>query len=488
MVNEATFALSLIMLVITPLYLKMWKRFSASLAHRWNISSFNVKGEPERPEYKAKECPQPVEGIKIAWKVLKTFGLVCFFILVLVVVVGGVIYQEYLKTSMSRWGDEGITTLLSSLVKAVLTYCLIYGLNFVYEYIAEYITDHQNVRTQTQYDNSLTIQLVTFAFITKYAHIFFVLLVKGNFTGTPKEYIRIFNYRITECGYGGCLLDLIILLASMKLVYTVLDITASKPLKKWIKTIYWWRSIRSLSLITTRYDERVPGDHHYINDANLQEFTTKDFLNMNLGRVLNFAIVTIFVPVFPLAPIVALIYTLYTTRTDAKELLDDHRRPIFHPARNIGVLSGFYDKIQYIAVITQGFINSFIYDLVPRYVYKLFYSPNGSFDGYVEFTLSKFNTSDYAPEYLPKTAFNVSECCYRDYRNNPGTEFEYQRNSVYWHFLAARLIVFISFVAVGLSMISLVNVCIKDTPKYLRNLVKKRNVYETYNGSYLNTT
>lgn len=479
------------MLIITPLFLKLWKRFCASLAHRWNISSFNVKCEVERPQYSAKmreNHTEPVEGVKIAWKILKGTGLAIFFILVIVVVVGGVIYHEHLKTSFSRWGDEGVTSLLSSIVKAVFTYCLIYGLNFIYEYIAEYMTEQQCLRTQTQYDNSLTIQLVAFAFITKYAHIFFVVLVKGNFTGTPKEYNRIFNYRLTECGYGGCLLDLIILLASMKAVYTLLDKPVKKPLKKWIESIEWWRSIQNMTVIYKSV-ERIPGDHPYIKDTNLQEFTSRDFLNMNLDRVLNFAIVTIFVPVFPLAPMVALIYSLYTTRTDAKELLDGHRRPIFPPARDIGVFYGFLDRIQYIAIVTQGFINAFIYDLVPRFVYRLFYSPNRSLDGYVEFTLSKFNTSDYAPEYLPKTpSLNVTECSYRDYRNDPGTELEYERSVVYWHFLAARMIFFTLFVALGLIIISLVNVCIKDTPKNLRKLQKQRNMYETYNGYYLNST
>ena len=47
-----------------------------------------------------------------------------------------------------------------------------------------------------------------------------------------------------------------------------------------------------------------------------------------------------------------------------------------------------------IAVITNAFIIAITSDFIPQLVYKYSYSPYGSMQGYVNFTLSYFNTTD----------------------------------------------------------------------------------------------
>ena len=47
-----------------------------------------------------------------------------------------------------------------------------------------------------------------------------------------------------------------------------------------------------------------------------------------------------------------------------------------------------------IAVITNAFIIAITSDFIPQLVYKYSYSTSGNMQGYVNFTLSYFNTTD----------------------------------------------------------------------------------------------
>lgn len=68
-------------------------------------------------------------------------------------------------------------------------------------------------RTQTEFDDSLTLKIYLLQFVNYYASLFYIAYFKGKFTGYPGKYIRVFGYRQEECGAGGCLLELSIQLA-----------------------------------------------------------------------------------------------------------------------------------------------------------------------------------------------------------------------------------------------------------------------------------
>lgn len=164
-------------------------------------------------------------------------------------------------------------------------------------------------------------------------------------------------------------------------------------------------------------------------------------------------------------------------RFDAKKLLAYYRRPVFARVRNIGIWYRILDCISKLSVITNGFIIAFTSDFVPRLVYVLFYSPNKTLDGYVEFTLARFNTSEFKPNTAP-TAFqmhgqNVTECRYQDYRVGPGEENSYARTAVFWNVMAARLIFVVIFEnAVAVVMI-LVRWLIPDVSGELRDQIRR---------------
>ena len=67
---------------------------------------------------------------------------------------------------------------------------LIMVFNYIYELIAIFLTEKELHRTQTGYDDALTLKIYLFQFVNYYASIFYIAFFKGQFVGTPNKYVR----------------------------------------------------------------------------------------------------------------------------------------------------------------------------------------------------------------------------------------------------------------------------------------------------------
>lgn len=54
------------------------------------------------------------------------------------------------------------------------------------------------LRTQTEFDESLTIKIYLFQFVNYYTSIIYIAFLKGKYVGYPKKYVRIFELRQEE--------------------------------------------------------------------------------------------------------------------------------------------------------------------------------------------------------------------------------------------------------------------------------------------------
>jgi len=54
------------------------------------------------------------------------------------------------------------------------------------------------LRTQTEFDESLTIKIYLFQFVNYYTSIIYIAFLKGKNVGYPAKYFRIFNLRQEE--------------------------------------------------------------------------------------------------------------------------------------------------------------------------------------------------------------------------------------------------------------------------------------------------
>lgn len=85
--------------------------------------------------------------------------------------------------------------LLLPATTAAINLVVITILNFLYDYLAVFLTDLEYRRTQTEYDNSLSLKIYLFQFINYYSSLFYIAFFKGKWPGTPYKYNRIFGLR-----------------------------------------------------------------------------------------------------------------------------------------------------------------------------------------------------------------------------------------------------------------------------------------------------
>lgn len=84
---------------------------------------------------------------------------------------------------------------LLPMTTAVINLIVITIMNYLYDYLAVFLTDLEYRRTQTEYDNSLSLKIYLFQFINYYSSLFYIAFLKGKWPGTPAKYNRLFGFR-----------------------------------------------------------------------------------------------------------------------------------------------------------------------------------------------------------------------------------------------------------------------------------------------------
>uniref|UniRef100_A0A8C4N4D5 Anoctamin n=1 Tax=Eptatretus burgeri TaxID=7764 RepID=A0A8C4N4D5_EPTBU len=114
-------------------------------------------------------------------------------------------------------------------------------------------------------------------------------------------------------------------------------------------------------------------------------------------------------------------------------------------------------------------------DFIPRLAYQYVYSPNGTLHGFVEHTLSSFNTSDFPEESVNNAmdALKVSMCHFRDYREPPWSLEKYELSKQYWTVMAIRLMFVLIFRNLVMFSSSMLDWLIPDVPEDIAESIRK---------------
>ncbi|KAL1115350.1 hypothetical protein AAG570_007380 [Ranatra chinensis] len=137
----------------------------------------------------------------------------------------------------------------------------------------------------------------------------------------------------------------------------------------------------------------APACRQWTEDYKLLDWGPRGLFYEYLEMVMQYGFVTLFVTAFPLAPVFALLNNVFEMRLDAKKFLKFYRRPVPRRAPDIG-----------------AFIIAFSSNFVPRLVYMVTVS-GGDDSGYLEHSLSYFDTTDFAPGTAPRQpTVNATMC------------------------------------------------------------------------------
>ncbi|CAK9797502.1 Ano1 [Anthophora plagiata] len=493
--NPSTVFFSVFMSLWATLFLELWKRYSAEITHKWDLTGLDAQEEHPRPQYLARLAHIKKKSLNIVtnteeprvpfWKMRVPVKILSFSVIILLVatemaaVLAVVLYRMSVLIALSVYGHPMVTSyaiLFTTATAASINLCCIMVFNWVYVWLAEYLTEIELLRTQTEFDDSLTLKIYLLEFVNYYGSIFYIAFFKGKFVGYPSRYNRFFKYRQEECGPGGCLMELCIQLSIIMIgkqaMTTVLEMLF--PLfYKWLNTLKV-----HVGMKTTNGQKKVTTRKYlqWIKDYKLVEWGPRSLFPEYLEMVLQYGFVTIFVAAFPLAPFFALLNNVLEMRLDAKKLLKMYRRPVGQRVINIGIWYRILDSISKLSVITNAFIIAFTSNFIPRLVYQMTVSDNYSLEGFLEHSLSKFNTSELTNGTEPFSVPNneqVEICRYPDYREPPDSPNKYQYTIMFWHVLAARLTFIVVFENVVALVMILVRWCIPNMNPKLRDKIRR---------------
>ncbi|XP_046382503.1 anoctamin-1-like isoform X1 [Ischnura elegans] len=492
--NPTTVFFAIFMSFWAALFLEMWKRYSAGIVHRWGLTGFSAQAEHPRPEYLARLANAKRHKVNVVtharepyvpfWKIRVPATILSYSVVLLLisVAVGAVfavvLYRMCVVSSLHLFGDTNDALFIPATAGLLNLVCIML-LNWIYDRLAVYLTELELLRTQTEFEDSLTLKIYLFQFVNYYTSIFYIAFLKGQYVGYPKKYTRIFNLRQEECNPGGCLMELCMQLAIIMVGKQALNTVLEMFMPFVWKTIKAFTAKTGLVQPQEESRENIYGTElsatQWAHDFKLLEWGPRGLFYEYLELVLQYGFVTIFVAAFPLAPFFALLNNVFEMRLDAKKFLTFYRRPVPRRVRDIGVWFHILEILGKVAVITNGMIIAFTSNFVPKIVYALTVSEEpGSLEGYLNHTLSFFNTSDFPPDVGPQnTSFDVEICRYPSYREPYNSENKYKRTEMYWHVLAARL----AFVVVFQNVVSLVTMAVQwiipDMPRKLRDEIQR---------------
>uniref|UniRef100_A0A8W4FD11 Anoctamin n=1 Tax=Sus scrofa TaxID=9823 RepID=A0A8W4FD11_PIG len=455
-----TLVFAVFMGVWVTLFLEFWKRRQAELEYEWDTVELQQE-EQARPEYEAQcthvvinEITQEEERVPFTtWgkciRITLCASAVFFWILLIIAsVIGIIVYRLSVfivfsaKLPKNLNGTDPIQKYLTpqtatSITASLISFIIIMILNTIYEK-AIVITNFELPRTQTDYENSLTMKMFLFQFVNYYSSCFYIAFFKGKFVGYPGDPVYwLGKYRNEECDPGGCLLELttqLTIIMGGKAIWNNIQ----EVLLPWIMNLIGrCRTVSGAEMRTPRWEQ----DYH------LQPMGKLGLFYEYLEMIIQFGFVTLFVASFPLAPLLALVNNILEIRVDAWKLTTQYRRMVPEKAQDIGAWQPIMQGIAILAVVTNAMIIAFTSDMIPRLVYYWSFSvppygdhPHYTMEGYINNTLSYYRVADFRGRENPYTGLgNYTTCRYRDFRNPPGHPQEYKHNIYYWHVIAAKL-------------------------------------------------
>jgi hypothetical protein len=192
-------------------FLEFWKRKESTTAMKWGTTGFEQE-EQSRPQFIGERKPSPVTGqeylyfpyMQKARRLMHSFLVITFFIIIVVVAVGSVFVLRLILTRMSVMTQGGIA--FGPIVAAIANAVVIQVMNMIYGSVAIALTNFENhskltlfveficfeyyfklnmnlpilsfTGTDTMYEDNLIAKTFVFQFVNSYAPLMYIAFVK----------------------------------------------------------------------------------------------------------------------------------------------------------------------------------------------------------------------------------------------------------------------------------------------------------------------
>uniref|UniRef100_A0A8C8EM71 Anoctamin n=1 Tax=Oncorhynchus tshawytscha TaxID=74940 RepID=A0A8C8EM71_ONCTS len=444
--NEGTVAFAMFMAVWATIFLELWKRHKATFVSKWKVFDWCeeeeelILGVVNDPDFHPKEFRHSYLRSTLVL-VLVTLMLVLIIGLTQALVVFRVVAAVQLSEGTWEFVRDHANT-VAVMLGAVLHYFTMQVMTRVNKAVAFKLCEIGESE-----ERSFTVKMFTFQFFTLFSSLIYVAFFLGRINGRPGSYVRISGkWRLEECHPSGCLTDLFIQMAVIMLLKQTLNniFEFTVPLER--KCGHCYKN-------ACREEEKMGHDpcdicklRDWLRNYDLNDVNSFSLFNEFLEMVVQFSFTTIFVAAFPLAPLLALINNIFEIRLDAIKMVSLERRLVPKKTNDIGIWTKVLEAIGVLAVIANGLVIGVSSDFIPRLVYRYHYGPcaNGEADVH---------------------GFNVTQCSYKDYRN----DVDYSLTSQFWLIMAVRFAFVVLFEHVVVIFKFIAAWFVPDSPMLVKN-------------------
>eukprot|EP00117_Sycon_ciliatum_P018130 scpid20162/ scgid2817/ Anoctamin-7; Dresden transmembrane protein of the prostate; IPCA-5; New gene expressed in prostate; Prostate cancer-associated protein 5; Transmembrane protein 16G len=472
--NEGSVFFAVFMALWATLFLEFWKRQTAVLSFRWNTMDFEAEEEPIRAKYalkaterrknpitdsvepympEAKRWPRYLTGFSILLAMVGMIGISIIAVMVY-------------RTFSTKLLGAGLGATVASVSSSVIQVVIIIILSKIYEKLAVILTEWENHRTESSYQDNLTLKRFLFEFANYYSSLFYIAFFKGRWLGEPGHWaLNVFKFHPEQCSAAGCMQELAqqlaIIMVGKQMINNVLEFIlpllknfmAKRKARKEAEQQAAEAGIDVAGLIPRAEKEVIQWEE----DFTLEE--DEGLFGEYLEMVLQFGFITIFVAAFPLAPLFALLNNWIEIRLDAHNYVSAMRRPVPQVAQDIGVWYTILDMIVKISIICSAFIIGFTSSFIDRVFYKFNFKQD--LVGITDFTNSLISGSVNGSG----LGYDCWYVGHHDYYGN--------RTIDYWHLVAIRVAFVIVFEHVAFIVANALDLLVPDIPKSLDEKIKR---------------
>jgi len=315
---------ALLIFIWASMLIKFWNRHNSWISAEWGTLDF-AKTEPIRPQYEAPLDQDPVTGkldrIKPTFgsRVWKAFfsGTVTLILISLVISIVTALFWEQQRKD-SKWSAEAV-----GFVNGVQ----IQVFNYLYYYVAVYLTNWENHRTDSIYENALTLKIFLFQFINCYYSLFWIAFIQP---------------LLDQCQPGECR-DYMSQLRIQLIFLFAIDFMLN-----FVEIGFPLCSFKSRLRGLQANDKRVSASE---KQKLLDPY--EGILWEYLEIVIEFGYMMLFYVCFPILPIFGLVSTLLEIRVDALKLCYLVQRPHPQIASNIGLWESLLRAMANLAIVTN---------------------------------------------------------------------------------------------------------------------------------------
>lgn len=458
---------------------KMWKRKEDDLIHKWDGQDDELDDIP-RPEFETRTSFVRISPVtnqeeayiptskKFLWLVQSFFSLVIIILMVVAGLVALIVVRIVLYGILKSFG--GIWFQLqfdfASLAIHVLTFIVVMTLGYIYEKSARRLTELECPRTENGYLTSYVWKVFIFELLNNFAPIFYASFIRGKTLTTPSGQ----SWLQEMCDPGGCLNEVVqacgILLLARLLISNAAELGV--PVLKSI-----WNNTRLGHNIKPEKDSEVNRDvPRWQKDFTLNDTDLDGVYMEYLETMVQFGYVVLFVAAFPLAPLICLLNNILEIRLDAINFVTAYRRPLPARATSEHIWQRCLNIIIKLGILSNGGFLAFTSEVIPAMVYQYKYSKNVSQKGYVEFSLTKFNTSEWIE--FKNMYPEITQCYYKNFAKESSSDDE-QCTQVWSDIMLARLCFFIVFVLSFYLFQWLCDFWIPDLPASTKTRMERAN-------------